>query len=211
MRVGAKSRPAALGGALASASGPRIGPPPDRQSSRHLGREGWGCCVSRPGRTRRLPPAKRFGTGRPGGGSSSWRLKPRRRDRLAYRRQPVAHAAQGHQGQYHQPGEPTGRSVCLQADRKRNVIPGAAFGALRWVLAGLVTAWIGLARPGLADERVENAVYDFTVAAVDGEAVDGEAVEGDSFSLIRHGADLMFDGHAFAPGSGAGLASGHHQ
>ena len=86
---------------------------------------------------------------------------------------------------------------------------GDAFRALRWALAVLVTAWIGLAQPGLADERVENAVYDFTVEAVDGEAVDGEAVDGeavdggpaagDSFSLTLHGADLMFDGHTFAP------------
>ncbi len=168
---------------------------------------------------------------------------------------------------------------------------GDAFGALRWALAALVTAWIGLAQPGLADGRVEgagiylmepgmpsvftvdrnsmscsvswgtmgapgpgpvtmpemglervnfgmivfslsvdsvrldgnrlvqtgkarsittvdekiaeNAVYDFTV-----EAVVGGPAAGDSFSLTLHGADLMFDGHTFAPGSGAGLVSG---
>lgn len=56
----------------------------------------------------------------------------------------------------------------------------------------------GLAQPGLADERVEGAAYDFTV----------EAVNGDSFSLTLHGADRTFDGHTFAPGSGTGLVSG---
>ncbi len=59
------------------------------------------------------------------------------------------------------------------------------------------------------DEKiVENAVYDFTVEAVDGEAVDAGPADGDSFSLTLHGAGLMFDGHTFAPGSGAGLVSG---
>ncbi len=88
-----------------------------------------------------------------------WAVKKsvHRRDRLAYRRKPVAHAVPGHQGQYHQPGKRTGRSVCLQADRKGDVMPGDAFGALRWALAELVTAWIGLAQPGMADERVEGA------------------------------------------------------
>ena len=38
------------------------------------------------------------------------------------------------------PGKRTGRSVCLQADRKGDVMPGDAFGALRWALAELVTA-----------------------------------------------------------------------
>ena len=168
---------------------------------------------------------------------------------------------------------------------------GNVFGALRWALIALVAAWIGLAQPGLAGERVEgagiylmgpgmpsvftidrnsmscsvswgtmgapgpgpttmaemgldrvnfgmivfslsvdsvrldgnrlvqtgkarsittvdekiaeNAVYDFTV-----EAVDGGPGTGDSFSLTLHGANLMFDGHTFAPGSGAGLVSG---
>ncbi len=90
-----------------------------------------------------------------------------------------------------------------------------------------------MAQPGLADERVEGAVYDFTikavgveavgVEAVNGEAVGVEAVNGEavnggpvagglmageSFSLTLHGADLMFDGHTFAPGSGAGLVPG---
>ena len=58
------------------------------------------------------------------------------------------------------------------------------------------------------DKIAENAVYDFTVEAVDGGAVDGGPGAGDSFSLTLHGADLMFDGHTFAPGSGAGLVSG---
>ncbi len=53
------------------------------------------------------------------------------------------------------------------------------------------------------NEIAENAVYDFTV-----EAVDGGPAAGDSFSLTLHGAGLMFDGHTFAPGSGAGLVSG---
>lgn len=50
---------------------------------------------------------------------------------------------------------------------------------------------------------VENAVYKFTVEAVDG----GPAAK-DSFSMTLHGAKLMFDGHTFAPGSGSGVASG---
>ncbi len=76
----------------------------------------------------------------------------------------------------------------------------------------------GVAQPGLADERVEGAVYDFTikavgveavgVEAVNGEAVNGGPMAGDSFSLTLHGADLIFDGHTFAPGSGAGLVPG---
>ncbi len=38
------------------------------------------------------------------------------------------------------------------------------------------------------DEKiVENAVYDFTVEAVDGEAVDAGPADGDSFSLTLHG------------------------
>ena len=49
----------------------------------------------------------------------------------------------------------------------------------------------------------ENAVYRFTVEATDG----GPAAQ-DSFSLTLHGANLMFDGHTFAPGSGSGIASG---
>ncbi len=53
------------------------------------------------------------------------------------------------------------------------------------------------------DKIAENAVYDFTV-----EAVDGGPAAGDSLSLTLYGADLMFDGHTFAPGSGAGLVSG---
>ena len=36
-------------------------------------------------------------------------------------------------------------------------MPGDACGALRWALAALVTAWIGLAQRGMADERVEGA------------------------------------------------------
>ncbi len=65
----------------------------------------------------------------------------------------------------------------------------------------------GVAQPGLADERVEGAAYDFTVEVVNGKAVDGGPVAGDSFSLTLHGADLMFDGHTFAPGIG-GRAAG---
>ena len=53
------------------------------------------------------------------------------------------------------------------------------------------------------DKVVENALYRFTVKAVDG----GSAAN-DSFSLTLHGANLMFDGHTFAPGSGSGIASG---
>ena len=53
------------------------------------------------------------------------------------------------------------------------------------------------------DKVAENAVYKFTVEAIDG----GPAAK-DSFSLTLHGANLMFDGHTFAPGSGAGVASG---
>ena len=53
------------------------------------------------------------------------------------------------------------------------------------------------------EKIVENAVYDFTVDAVD----DGPAGN-DSFSLTLHGAGLMFDDHTFAPGSGLGLVSG---
>jgi hypothetical protein len=49
----------------------------------------------------------------------------------------------------------------------------------------------------------ENAVYKFTVEAIDG----GPAAK-DSFSLTLHGANLMFDGHTFAPGSGSGVTSG---
>ncbi len=62
------------------------------------------------------------------------------------------------------------------------------------------------------DEKiVENAVYDFTVEAVDGEAVDAGPADGDSFSLTLHGADLMFDGHTFAPGSGGAGVRGHRR
>lgn len=54
------------------------------------------------------------------------------------------------------------------------------------------------------DSRVaENALYEFTV-----EATDGGPAANDGFSLTLHGADLMFDGHTFAPGSGSGLVSG---
>ncbi len=49
----------------------------------------------------------------------------------------------------------------------------------------------------------ENALYQFTV-----EAVDGGPAANDSFSLTLHGANLMFDDHTFAPGSGSGIASG---
>jgi hypothetical protein len=53
------------------------------------------------------------------------------------------------------------------------------------------------------DDVAENALYQFTV-----EAVDGGAPEGDRFSLTLHGAKLMFDNHTFAPGPGSGIASG---
>jgi len=53
------------------------------------------------------------------------------------------------------------------------------------------------------DKVVENALYRFTVGAVD-----GGSMANDSFSLTLHGANLMFDGHTFAPGSGSGIASG---
>jgi hypothetical protein len=49
----------------------------------------------------------------------------------------------------------------------------------------------------------EDALYQFTV-----EAVDGGPAANDSFSLTLHGANLMFDDHTFAPGSGSGIASG---
>lgn len=55
----------------------------------------------------------------------------------------------------------------------------------------------------VGDKVVENAVYRFTV-----EAVDGGTAAKDSFSMTLHGADLMFNGHTFAPGSGSGIASG---
>ena len=53
------------------------------------------------------------------------------------------------------------------------------------------------------DTVAENALYRFSV-----EAVDGGPAANDSFSLTLHGANLMFDGHTFAPGSGSGIASG---
>ena len=53
------------------------------------------------------------------------------------------------------------------------------------------------------ENLVENAVYDYTV-----EAVDGGALENDRFSMTLQGEGLMFDGHTFAPQEGAGLVSG---
>ncbi len=53
------------------------------------------------------------------------------------------------------------------------------------------------------DEIVENAVYRFTV-----EAVDGGRKDEDRFSMTLHGDGLMFDGHTFAPVEGAGLVAG---
>ena len=53
------------------------------------------------------------------------------------------------------------------------------------------------------DQVAENALYQFTVVAID-----GGTPEKDSFSLTLHGANQMFDGHTFAPGSGSGIASG---
>ena len=54
------------------------------------------------------------------------------------------------------------------------------------------------------DKVAENALYRFTV-----EAVDNGPATNDRFSLTLHGANLMFDGHTFAPGKGSGLASGN--
>jgi len=53
------------------------------------------------------------------------------------------------------------------------------------------------------DNIAENALYQFTV-----EAADGGGPEGDRFSMTLHGANLMFDGHTFAPGQGSGIVSG---
>ena len=53
------------------------------------------------------------------------------------------------------------------------------------------------------ENLVENAVYDYTV-----EAVDGGASGSDRFSMTLHGEGSMFDGHTFAPQEGAGLVSG---
>lgn len=53
------------------------------------------------------------------------------------------------------------------------------------------------------ENLVENAVYDYTV-----EAVDGGTPENDRFSMTLHGQGLMFDGHTFEPQEGAGLVSG---
>ena len=53
------------------------------------------------------------------------------------------------------------------------------------------------------ENLVENAVYDYTV-----EAVDGGAPGNDRFSMTLHGEGLMFDEHTFAPQAGAGLVSG---
>jgi hypothetical protein len=55
------------------------------------------------------------------------------------------------------------------------------------------------------DKFVENAIYGFTVNAVD----DGSPVA-DSFSMTLHGPGLMFDEHTFEPvaGAEAGLTNG---
>ena len=53
------------------------------------------------------------------------------------------------------------------------------------------------------ENLVENAVYDYTV-----EAIDGGAPENDRFSMTLHGEGLMFHEHTFAPQTGAGLVSG---
>jgi hypothetical protein len=50
---------------------------------------------------------------------------------------------------------------------------------------------------------VENAVYDFTV-----EAVDGGTPSQDSFSMSLLGEGLMFNGHTFGSQEGAGLVGG---
>ena len=51
---------------------------------------------------------------------------------------------------------------------------------------------------------VENAVYDYTVAAVDG----GDPTN-DRFSMTLQGEGLMFDEHTFGPQADAGLVSGN--
>lgn len=53
------------------------------------------------------------------------------------------------------------------------------------------------------DKIVENAVYQFTV-----EAVDGGLPAADRFSMTLHEQGLMFDGHTFEPVASAGLTEG---
>ena len=59
------------------------------------------------------------------------------------------------------------------------------------------------------DEKiVENAVYDFTVEAVDGEAVDAGPADGDSFSLTLHGADRCLTAIPLRPDRARGWCPG---
>ena len=53
------------------------------------------------------------------------------------------------------------------------------------------------------ENLVENAVYDYTV-----EAIDGGDPANDRFNMTLNGTGLMFDGHTFAPQAVAGLVSG---
>ncbi len=53
------------------------------------------------------------------------------------------------------------------------------------------------------EEIVENAVYRFSV-----EAMDGGPAGKDSFTMTLYGEGLMFDDHSFAPAGGSGLVSG---
>jgi hypothetical protein len=53
------------------------------------------------------------------------------------------------------------------------------------------------------DKIVENALYQFTV-----EAVDGGLPLADRFKMTLHGQGLMFDDHAFEPVVSAGLTEG---
>ena len=53
------------------------------------------------------------------------------------------------------------------------------------------------------ENLVENAVYDYTV-----EAVDGGTPGSDRFSMTLHGDGQMFHGHTFMPQEGQGLVSG---
>ena len=54
------------------------------------------------------------------------------------------------------------------------------------------------------EEIVENAVYEFSV-----HAVDGGPLTKDTFSMTLTGKELMFDGHTFEPAAGAGLIGGY--
>ena len=47
--------------------------------------------------------------------------------------------------------------MSLQADRERLVISMTPLRTLLWALTALAVAWIGLAQPGLADQRTEGS------------------------------------------------------